>query len=202
MAKIGEILIKKGMISSEQLTIALEESKAKGEVIGKTLVRLKFITEDHLLEVLGQQLGLPFSPTLKNIEIKQDVIDAVPVKYVWHYKFMPLKVEGRVLTIAISDPLAIWSMEDLKLHLGYDIERVLAVEKEILVAIRRYYGFGADTVDKILKKDEAKKEEKPHRQEVEEIEEVEKNVQEASVIKLVNQILSEAITSRATDIHI
>ncbi|UCD14903.1 MAG: type II/IV secretion system protein [Candidatus Omnitrophota bacterium] len=201
MAKIGEILIQKGLITSQQLEAAMAESRKKGEVIGKTLVRLKFVTEAQLLEVLGEQLGLPFYPSLKNIDIEQAVIDKVPVKYVWHYKFMPLKIMGRILTIAISDPLAIWSMEDLKLHLGYDIERVLAVEEEILAAIRRYYGFGADTVDKILKKDEVK-EKKEETKRVEEIEEVEKSAQEASVIRLVNQILSEAISGRATDIHI
>lgn len=205
MAKIGEILIQKGLITSQQLEIAMAQAREKGEVIGKTLIRLNFCTEKQLLEVLGEQLVLPFYPTLKNIDIPQEVIDLVPVKYVWHYKFMPLEITGKILTIAISDPLAIWSMEDLKLHLGYDIDRVLAVEEEILSAIRRYYGFGADTVDRILEKDTAaaKKEKKEETAKpIEEIEGAGKDAQEASVINLVNQILLEAISGRATDIHI
>jgi type II secretory ATPase GspE/PulE/Tfp pilus assembly ATPase PilB-like protein len=205
MARIGEILIQKGLITADQLKMVIEESKKRREVIGKTLVRLKLLTEAQLLEVLGDQLGLPFYPTLKDLEIPQKVIDSVPVKFVWHYKFMPIKIVGKRLTIAISDPLAVWSMEDLKLHLGYDIERVLAVEEEIMSSIRKHYGFGADTVEKILEKteDEKKgKEEEQKQDKVEEIEEIEKSASEASVIRLVNQILSEAISARATDVHI
>jgi type II secretory ATPase GspE/PulE/Tfp pilus assembly ATPase PilB-like protein len=112
---------------------------------------------------------------------------------------MPLKIEKNTLTIAVSDPMAIWSMEDLKLHLGYSIERVLATEEQILNAIRKYYGFGADTVEKILAQEGVKEEVKAR---VKEVEDLEKSAQDASVIKLVNQILSEAISSRATDIHI
>lgn len=202
MAKIGEILIQKGAITTEQLNAAIEESKKKKEVIGKTLMRLNFVTEAQLLEVLGEQLGLFFCPSLKTIKIPQEVINEVPVKFVWHYKFMPIKITGKTLTIAISDPLAVWSMEDLKLHLKYDIERVLAVEDEILTAIRKYYGFGADTVEKILAKDVKKKKEENRQASIDEIEDVEKSAEEASVINLVNQILSEAISARATDIHL
>ncbi|MCP4651357.1 MAG: type II/IV secretion system protein [PVC group bacterium] len=202
MAKIGEILIQKGLITQEQLETALVESKKKGEVIGKTVIRLKMVTEEQLLKVLGEQLGVPFYSTLKEIQIPQDVIDAVPVKFVWHYKIIPIKKEDKIITIAVSDPLAIWSMEDLKLHLGYDIDRVLATQEEILDAIRRYYGFGADTVEKILAQNLGEKEEKQAREEIAEVEQTEKSAEDASVIELVNQVLSEAIARRATDIHI
>jgi type II secretory ATPase GspE/PulE/Tfp pilus assembly ATPase PilB-like protein len=92
-------------------------------------------------------------------------------------------------------------MEDLKLHLGYEVERVLASEDEILSAIKRYYGVGSDTVEEILTKEDLQTERKSAAR-LEEIEEVDKLNQDASVIKLVNQILSEAVTSRASDIHI
>lgn len=194
-------MIQKGYITSEQLKLAIDEAKQKRETIGKTMVRLNLITEIQLMEVLGEQMGLTFRPTLRNIEISPEVIKAVPVKFVWHYKFIPLKIVDKVLTIAVSDPLVVWSVEDLKLQLGYDIERVLSPQDEILAAIRHYYGLGAETVDKILEKEEGdvKREDV---QKMEEVEEVEKSAQEASVIKLVNQILFEAASSRATDIHL
>ncbi|MFA5374020.1 MAG: ATPase, T2SS/T4P/T4SS family, partial [Candidatus Omnitrophota bacterium] len=196
-----EILIKKGMVSQEQLNAALEESRKTGEIIGKVMVRKGLITHEQLLEVLAEQLYLPFHASLREAVVSDDVVKAVPAKFVWHYKFMPLKIKGKVLTIAVSDPLAVWPMEDLKLHLGFDVERVLSPEKEILAAIRRYYGVGAETVEEILTQSGAAA---TKQQEVkrEEIEDVEKSAQDASVIKLVNQILSEAIASRATDIHI
>ncbi|MDD5431534.1 MAG: GspE/PulE family protein [Candidatus Omnitrophica bacterium] len=201
--KIGEILVQKGLITKEQLDSALKESKRSGEIIGKTLIRLSYISQSQLLEALAEQLGLIFYPTLKDTKVPPEVIKAVPVKFVWHYKFMPLKLKNNLLTIAISDPLAVWPMEDLKLHLGFDIERVLVSEKEILDSIRRYYGLGAETIEEILTQDKsAMQEQKTAQAKEEAVEELEKTAQDASVIKLVNQILSESISARASDIHI
>jgi len=201
MAKIGEILVEKGLVSAEQLKEAFRESKRSGELIGKTLVRMRLITEEVLLEVLAEQLGLTFYPSLKDIVVPDNVIKVVPPRFVWHYKFMPLSIRGKVLTIAVSDPLAVWPMEDLRLHLDYDVERILATEEEILLAIRRYYGVGAETVEEILLQDKGVQK-APERTEVTEVEDLEKSAQAASVIKLVDQILYEAVSSRATDIHI
>ena len=204
MAKIGELLVQKGLITPQQLEIAVKESQRTGEIIGKALVRMGFITQEQLTEVLAQQLGLTFYPSLKDIDVSMDVIKAIPPKFVWHYKFMPIKIKNGVLTIVVSDPLAVWIMEDLKLNLGYDVERVLSSEDEIVDAIRRYYGIGADTVEEILTQDNMAVSVKQQQQKAktEEIEDVERSAQDASVIKLVNQILSEAVISRATDIHI
>ena len=203
MSKIGELLIQKGIITPKQLEGALSESKKSGEIIGKTLVRLKFVTQAQLLETLAVQLGLSYYPSLKETVVPGEVIKQIPAKFVWYYKFMPLKIKGKTLTIAVSDPLAVWLMEDLKLHLGYDVERVLAAEEEILTAIRRHYGIGAETVEEILTTQDTKTSERQKAKEKEEeIEDLEKSAQDASVIKLVNQILMEAVGSRATDIHI
>jgi type II secretory ATPase GspE/PulE/Tfp pilus assembly ATPase PilB-like protein len=200
MAKIGELLLQKGLITAQQIALALNESKKAGEMIGETLVRLNFITRKQLLEALAEQLGLSYYPSLKDISVSNDVIRVVPAKFVWYYKFMPLKIKGKTLTIAVSDPLAVWPMEDLKLHLGYDVERVLATEEEIMLAVRRYYGIGAETVEEILTQGNVSIEQQKIKEE--RIEDLEKSVQDASVIKLVNQILSEAVSSRSTDIHI
>lgn len=199
MARIGEILVSKGLITPEQLEAALRESQKNAEVIGKTLVQMKLITQEQLLEALAEQLGLAFYPSLKNIPIPAEVIKAIPVKFVLHYKFIPIKLKNKLLTIAISNPWEVWPMEDLKLHFGYDVERVLASDKEILLAIKRHYGVGAETVADILTQDDIKEAETKTKHD--EIEDLEKGAQDASVIKLVNQILSEAVSSRATDIH-
>jgi len=200
MSKIGDILIKKGLVTPQQMAVAIEESRKTGEIIGNILLRRNIITQAQLLDGLAEQLCLPFYPNLKDIAVPENVIKAVPAKFVWHYKFMPLKIEGKSLTIAISDPLAVWPMEDLKLHLGYDVERVLATEDEVLLAIRRYYAVGAETVEEIMTQTNVIAEQQKVRQE--EVADLEKSAEDASVIKLVNQILSEAITARATDIHI
>ena len=199
MAKIGEILVAKGLITAEQLESAMEESRRSGLVLGKALVKMRLLSEMELLSSLGEQLGITFYPSLKTFAVADNVIEAVPVKFVWHYKIMPLKLENNLLTIAVSDPMEIWSMEDIKLHLGFNVERVLATEKEVLGAIREYYGFGADTVEKILEQDLMKEE---SAEKIDAIDDLEQSAQAVSVIKLVNQVLSEAVMSRATDIHI
>ncbi len=201
MAKIGEILISKGWITVDQLETALKESKKRGEIIGKTLLRMNAITQDQLLEGLAELAGLTFYPDLKGMEVSPEVIKAVPVKFVLHYKFMPLKLKDKLLTIAVSNPWAVWPVEDLKLHFGFNVERVLASDKEIALAIRHYYGIGAETVEEIMTQD-TNIEEKKKEDQRGEIEELEKIAEDASVIKLVNQILSEAVSMRSTDIHI
>jgi type II secretory ATPase GspE/PulE/Tfp pilus assembly ATPase PilB-like protein len=202
--KLGEILIEKGIASPQQIDMALKESKRTGEVLGKVLVKTNIISEKQLLEVLGDQLDLEFKPTLNINDINKKAVKAVPARLIWHYKFMPLDIKERTLTIAVSDPLAVWVMEDLKLQLGLDVERVLAPEKEILKAIRQFYGLGAETVEEILEEEKKKggAEEEAVSVHSVEIEDLEKAAKDTSVIKLVNQILTEAINQRATDIHI
>jgi type II secretory ATPase GspE/PulE/Tfp pilus assembly ATPase PilB-like protein len=199
MAKIGSLLVSKGLITQDELELALKEAHKTGEIIGKVLLRLKLITQAELLEALSEQLGLKFYSSLKDMYISPDVINTIPVKFVLHYKFMPLKIKEKLLTIAISNPWEVWPMEDLKLHYGYDVERVLAPDKEILALIKKYYGIGAETVDRIMADDSTIVQQKAK---YEEIEDLEKGAEDASVIKLVNQILSEAISARATDIHV
>ena len=204
MLKLGEILIKKGIVSPQQIEMALKESKRTGEALGKVLVKTNIISERQLLEVLSEQLDLEFKPFLTGADVNKKAVKAVPARLVWHYKFMPLDLKEGTLTIAVSDPLAIWVMEDLKLQLGFDVERVLSPEKEILKAIRQFYGLGAETVEEILEEEEKKEgaEKKAATVSGVEIEDLEKIAKDTSVIKLVNQMLSDAINQRATDIHI
>ncbi|NLE92045.1 MAG: type II/IV secretion system protein [Elusimicrobia bacterium] len=205
MTKIGEFLVQRGLLNREQLERALKESRISGELIGKTLLRMKLVTQEKLLMALGEQLGIPYYPSLQQLDIPQEVINAVSPKFIQHYKFMPVKLKGNVLTVAVSDPLAVWLLEDLKLHLGFDIERVLATQEEILAGIKRYYGVGADTVEEILTQEKTGKGKQSRYETLEEIQDIGdmgKTAEDASVIKLVNQILSESVNARATDIHL
>ena len=200
MLKLGELLIKKGVLSQGQLDLALREHNKTGELLGKALIRLGFISEEQLLMTLAEQLSIQYIPNLKDKTVSEDVIKAVPARFVWHYKFMPLTLKGDLLTIAISNPLDVWPTEDIKFHLGFEVEVVLAVEAEIMAAIRTYYGLGANIVEGILDKKEDSTRKTDEGMTV--LDSPEKMAQDASVIKLVNQLLAEAIQSRATDIHI
>ncbi|OGX17024.1 MAG: hypothetical protein A3K83_02845 [Omnitrophica WOR_2 bacterium RBG_13_44_8b] len=200
---LGEILLEKGILTRENLEKAVNEQKRTGEYIGSLLIRMGYIAEKELLGVLSEQFGIPYQ-SIKDTSIEDKIISSVPAKYAWHYKFMPLKIKGNVLTIAISNPMDMWLVEDIKLHLGFDVEIVLASEHEIRESLRKYYGVGAETVEKILERETLKSKD-ARDLEVKNLdlaEDIERSAEDASVIKLVNQILTEAIQARATDIHI
>jgi len=200
--KVGEILLEMGVITEAQLADALKESKRSGEFLGATLIRLQMIDEQILLEALSKQFDLPYYPTLRDIEVPESVINRVPVKFVWHYKFMPLSLNENTLKIAFSDPLEAWPSEDIKLHLGFDTEMALAPKKEITTAIQKYYGVGAETVENILGgMDTTQREEKMSETKVRAQEEVERVGEEPTIVKLVDQIIAKAVESKATDIH-
>lgn len=197
---LGDILVKNGFVTQEQLDEVLKKAPESENMLGKLLIKLGYLREDQLFQALGLQFNIPFYPRLKDIEVSPAVIKAVPVKFVQHYGFMPLELKDKLLTIAISNPMDVWLAENIKLNLGFQVVRVLSTQAEIAEAIRKYYGIVAGTLDKILTE---KKEDKVTLVKREEsVEEIEKSAEEASVIKLVNQILSEAIKMRATDIHI
>ncbi|MCM8778938.1 MAG: type II secretion system ATPase GspE [Candidatus Omnitrophica bacterium] len=197
--KLGEMLIEAGVITPEQLEAGLKEHKKTKEFLGVTLVKMGFVSEEELLPVLSKQLGIPFV-RIKEMVIEPEIIKRVPAKFASHYKLMPLRMENGTLVIAVTDPLDIHTIDDIKLLLGYDVKPVLAGEKDITEAIKKYYGIGAGTVEKMLEKTAVEEAEGKVTEVV--TEEVEELAEDASVIKFVNQLLSQAVEERATDVHI
>ncbi len=197
--RLGDILIEKKIITPEQLKKAVNEQQKTGEMLGKVLIEMGFITERKLLEILAIQQGIPFLD-LRGLNIPEKAIKDVPAKFVRHYKIMPVSMEGNVLTIAISNPFDMWPIDDLETHLGCRVEKVLAPSADIQEAIKKYYGVAAETIERILAEEPRETEERVAVKE--KVEDLEKMAGDASVIKLVNQILQQAIKDRATDIHI
>lgn len=196
MQKLETKLVKKGLLSSEQLDKALALSKQTYKPLPTILVDHGFLNEIALLEVQAEQYGLDFVE-LGEMVVDDSAVKSVSAKLAAHYSIMPVKLESGVLTIAVSNPLDMAPAEDIETNLGYQVERVLASRSDILETLRKVYGVGADTVEKIL-------EESDDREEIiiqEESHDLEKMAADASVVKLVNQLLQEAISDRATDIH-
>src|SRR2546426_2682923 len=161
------------------------------------------ISEEQLLQSLSEQLNIPFT-NLKHLTIDRAVIQRVPARLVEHYKVMPIRWERDVLTIALSNlHRYTWALEDIGLHLGCEVRAVLACRDQVSEAIRKYYGVGAETIETILaQKQGAGALVEPSVGLEEKAEDIERRAEDASVIKLVDQILQEAIQQRATDIHI
>lgn len=198
--RLGMALVEGKLITGDELNSALAEQQKTKEALGKILVRLGFVTEKKMLQTLANQQGIRFVE-LMTIVIENKVLKAVPGKFVWHYKIMPVSLEGDLLTVALADPFDMWPIDDLETHLGFKVGKVLATSADIEAAIKKYYGVGAETIDRLLS-NEVRSAGGGERSADENVEDIEKLAGSASVIKLVNQILQEAITDRATDIHI
>ncbi|MCK5013403.1 MAG: Flp pilus assembly complex ATPase component TadA [Candidatus Omnitrophica bacterium] len=199
--RIGDILVEKKIITPEELALAIKEHQNTKEFLGQVLVRLNMITEEKLLKVLAEQQGITFLD-LKELKINDNVIASVPAKFAWHYKIMPIRIDGNVLTVAISNPFDMWPVDDLETNLGYRVEISLAVASDIADAIKKYYGVGADTIERILAEAPQEEEKAGAAASQEKVQDLETGAEDASVVKLVNQILQQAISDRATDIHL
>jgi len=140
---IGSLLVEEGLITSEQLEAGLTEQKRAGGLICTVLVKLGFASEDKIFGILSRQLHIPYIK-LKSANIEPLVIQKVPAKFASHYKVIPLEFKDNILIIAMADPLDIRTLDDLRLLLDVDVRGVLAGEKEIEEAIRKYYGVGAE----------------------------------------------------------
>lgn len=195
---IGQMLIDEGVITAEQLEIGLKEREKTGDFICTTLVKLGFAPEEKIFNLLSRQLNIPYIK-LKDKDIEPLIIQKVPAKFASHYKIIPLEFKDNTLTIVMADPLDVRTLDDIRLLLGLEVKAVLASEIEIQEAIRKYYGVGAETLERIIAQ---KPPEEELKMEEEKAEDLEALAEDASIIKFVNQILSEAIKERATDIHL
>ena len=196
--RIGQVLIEAGIVSSEDLEKGLQEQKKSGKFLCTTLIELGLAQEDVILPVLARQLNMPLVK-INTLNINPEVISKVPARFAIHYKLIPLSAEGNAITLAVTDPLDVHTLDDLKLLLGFEIKPVLAGEKDILEAISRYYGVGADTLEQIVSEKSSGMDLAGN---VEKAEDLENMAEDASIIKFVNQIMTQALTERASDIHI
>lgn len=196
---LSRALIGKGRIGQEQLDGALKEAKKTNQPFAKLVLKKGLMAEDELLDTLARELKIPLV-NLKDMPVEKSVIDRVPLKFATYYKFMPLKIENRVLTIAVAYPLDVKTQDEIRTHLGYEIETVLSFESDISDMLKTHYGLAADTISKIISS--TQRQQMTQGRAETEVEDIEKLAEEESVTKLVNQIILEAYRRRATDIHI
>jgi len=192
--KLGEMLVRAGMISQEQLDEALESQKTNGEKLGFNLIKLGYVKEDDITQLLSEQYGVP-SINLRHFEIDETVINLIPSEVAQKYLVLPVNRTGATLTIAMADPTNVFAMDDIKFMTGYNVEPVVASEIAIREAIEKYYGSQhALELKKVM--DEMADADAEALEVLEEDEELDLNAleaatEEAPVVKLVNIILTD-----------
>ncbi len=205
-SRLGEILIKESLITSDQLKKALDYQKQHGGRLGTCLMKLGFVSDDEITQVLSRQYGVP-SINLKYYEVESPVIKLIPQETAIRYQVVPLSRVGATLTIAMTDPTNVFAMDDIKFMTGFNVEPVVASESDINEAIRKFYGDASsvEELSKVMKdltSDEAADLELASEEEQLDAAALERAAEEAPIIKLVNLILTDAVKRGASDIHI
>ena len=137
--KLGELLVKENLITPQQLQESLQYQKQHGGKIGYNLVKLGFVKDEEITQLLSRQYGVP-SINLARFEIDPSVIKLVPAETAQKYQIIPLSRAGANLTIAMVDPTNVFAMDDIKFMTGYNVEPVVASETAIMESIEKYYG--------------------------------------------------------------
>ncbi|HHW42822.1 MAG TPA: type II/IV secretion system protein [Desulfotomaculum sp.] len=190
---LGDLLVETGVITRDQLKQALAEQRRSSERLGRVLVRMGFATERDITSALEDQLGI--ARVSGGLVADPQLLSLVPEQLARRYKVIPLAREGRRLRVAMADPTNLMALDDLRLVTGLEIDPLLAGEREIEAALQRYYGL--PELEKAFQEFQVIEEEALQLEEPAEM-----AAEEAPVVRLVNNIIVQAIEEQASDIHI
>ncbi len=137
--KLGEILVRENLITPQQLQEAIEHQRRNGGKLGTSLVKLGFVSEDVIVQVLSRQYGVE-TINLDLYEIEEEVLRLVPREIAKKFNVVPVKRNGATLVLAMADPTNVFALDDIKFMTGLNIEPVVAMEASIQRAIEKYYG--------------------------------------------------------------
>src|SRR6266550_2502345 len=194
--KLGEILLREGLITQDQLKKALLEQKNTGMRLGYTLVKLGFIEETEISKMLARQYRMP-AVDLSRFEVDPKIIKLMPPDIAVKHTVLPLKREGRTLTVAIADPNNVTAIEDIKFITRCDVFPVIAGEYTLRNAIDKYYQQSDAQLQTLLKDIEAADDLEVVEEQRDEDVKAQDLADDAPVVKLINGLLTDAVKGGA-----
>lgn len=195
--KLGDILLQAGKISQNDLMTALKKQARSGKRLGEILVEDGFASEDDILSVLELQLGIK-RVNIESIDIDEDAIRVLPEAVAKKYGVVPIKIEGRDIYIAMSDPFNLMAVEDIRLATGLNVKKLLESKTAIESSMKNLYT--KQYAEKVAR--DLVSTQKIEKKEEHVATELEKATADAPVVKLVDTIIKNAIRMKASDIHI
>jgi type IV pilus assembly protein PilB len=197
---LGKILEEMKVASAKQIKDALKfQHENPGKKLGDILIEQKVCDPKMITEALAKQFGLVYM-RLDEIEIEPELLQLVPKQVCDDYKICPVKKNGRGITVAMSDPLDFFTLDNLRFILNTDVECVLATRDDVVEAVARIYGGSSAMKGQF---DAAMEELTASQVAVRNQEDLEnKEEDDAPVIRLVTLIIAEAVKARASDIHV
>ncbi|APC42735.1 GspE/PulE family protein [Clostridium estertheticum] len=194
--RLGDLLIESGKITSEQLNKVLRKQQGNGKRLGELLIEDETLTEEDILEVLEQQLSIK-RVRLDMQEIDQKVVQLIPEVISKKYNLVAFGIEDNKIKVAMSDPLNIFAIDDVKISSGFNVEIFIALTKDIKNAIDVYYASQSakKAADDLSKAQGTKGDTEDNKAQLDDI-------KSAPAVRLVDFIISDAIKLKASDIHI
>ncbi|GGD47980.1 GspE/PulE family protein [Paenibacillus nasutitermitis] len=188
--RLGDLLVESQVISDEQLKEALQEQSKTKQKLGDLLITQGYITEQQLIEVLEFQLGIPHISLFK-YQIDPSLTQIIPESLARRYQAIPVQKEGGKLMVAMADPLDYFAIEELRMSTGFRIEPAISSKDELQRAIARHYGL-QDSMSQIM----------TDLPSYEDFRETEITDEDSPVVRLVNQMIQQAVQLQVSDIHV
>ncbi|MFN6400790.1 MAG: GspE/PulE family protein [Planctomycetota bacterium] len=196
----GDILVRRGLVNQAQM----EESRASmnGGGIIESVVQKGFVKEEIALMAIAEELGIDYID-LREANVDLSLLQNFPQKLIYRHAIFPVKKEGRRVYVATSNPLELYPLDEAAAALGCAVVPLVAEKIEIAKLVKKHLGVGSETVEGLLA---ARSDDDDEIELLEKFEadgsELSEQAQEASVVRLVNEILVEAVDARASDVHI
>jgi len=200
--RLGDLFVREGLITEEQLQAALTEAKQTKTRIGYALVKLDFVKEDELTRALAKQFRVP-AVDLDKVTIEEKILRLIPEEIALKHRVLPLRKVGRTLTVAMANPTDVGALDNLKFITRFEIEPVIVGEYTLQKHLEEYYGLGETKMQEML--GDLLDTEVEILEDTEDdvnVAALEAEVDKAPVVKFINGLLTDAVMKGVSDIHI
>ena len=192
---LGDVLVRDGLITADQLAAARREQERSGKSLGRAVVDLGFMKEPDLVAALARQLDLDFVD-LGEHQIDPSAASLVPEQMARRHRTLPIGFDGERLVVATSDPANVFALDDIRTVTGRDVKPVVATAVDIDSAIRRFGHFEQSVEEAVSDATTSAEEDEKA------LENLPAAVEEAPIVRLVNLLITQAVGDRASDIHV
>lgn len=195
MKQLGDILLEDGLLTTDQLSVAVDQHQTLGRSLGRVLVDQGILSETQLVAALAQQIGLRFID-LSDFPVDGSALARIPGSVCRQHMAIPIGFEDGRIVVAMADPANVFAADDIRTISGYEVLPAVATRADVVAAIDRYYRADSDLDDlttALEDADEATGDDLAGLKEV---------VEDAPIVKFVNLLITQAIQDRASDIHL
>ena len=193
MKQLGDILLEGGLVTHDQLAGAMEEQQRLGRSLGRVLVDMGVLSESQLVAALATQIGMKFVD-LTDYPVDGSAVAKITDVVARRHTALPIGYEDGKLVVAMADPANVFALDDIRSLTGLEVRPVVATRPDVVAAINKYHRGDAELDDLT------------HALDVEDddddLSKVKEIVEDAPIVKFVNLLITQAITDRASDIHI